>query len=481
MIKGYIKTIPFAPSISPRGLDNSIIFLFGLTELMGIPRVITIAGSDSGGGAGIQADLKTFASLGVQGMSAVTSITAQNTVVVSKILDLPIDIIEAQITAVADDIGFDAIKIGMLHKKRIVESIGSLISKFKVPIVIDPVMISKGGSSLLDTDALDAMMKSMLPRATVVTPNIREAEVISNIKIRSIKNVKEAAKFISTLGPEAVVIKGGHLQNNGTAIDTLFWRNRFYSFEGKRIETRDTHGTGCTFSSAIAANLAKGKDVHDAVRDAKEFVSNAILHAYRVGGGHGPVNPSGAINRSASSYEILLDLQEGIEIIERSTRVHLLSPECQMNIGVAIPGATSKDDVMAVPGRIVNLGNKVKASSSPRFGVSKHVANTILAAMNMDSSRRAAINIRYSDIIIKECKKMKWSVFDYDRTEEPLNVKMKEGATTSWGAKKAIDKAGLVPDVIYHLGEIGKEPMVLILGNTAKEVASKVVNLSEKI
>ncbi len=448
---------------------------------MGIPRVLTIAGSDSGGGAGIQADLKTFASLGVQGMSAVTSITAQNTMEVSKILELPIGIIKAQITAVADDIGFDAIKIGMLYKKNIVESIGSLISKFKVPIVVDPVMVSKGGSSLLDTDAFDAMVTSMIPRATVLTPNIREAEVISNIKIRSIKNVKEAAKVISKLGPEAVVIKGGHLHHNGTAVDTLFWRNRFNFFEAKRIDTEDTHGTGCTFSSAIAANLAKGRDVLDAVRDAKEFVSNAIIHAYRVGGGHGPVNPSGAINRSASSYEILLDLQEGIEIIESGSRVHLLSPECQMNIGVAIPGAMSKDDVMAVPGRIVNLGSNVKASSSPRFGASKHVANTILAAMKVNSSRRAAINIRYSDIIIKECKKMRWSVFDYDRSEEPLNVKMTEGGSTSWGAKKAIDNAGVVPDVIYHLGEIGKEPMVLILGNTAKEVASKAVSLSERL
>ena len=473
--------IPFDPCRSHSRLDNSIIFLFCLTELMGIPRVLTIAGSDSGGGAGIQADLKTFASLDVHGLSAVTSITAQNTMDVSKILDLPIGIIKAQITAVAEDIGFDAIKIGMLYKKSIVESIGSLISKFKVPIVVDPVMLSKSGSSLLDTDAVDAMVTSMLPRATVLTPNIHEAEVISNIKIRSIKNVKEAAKVISKLGPEAVVIKGGHLQNNGIAIDTLFWRNRFNFFEAKRIDTKDTHGTGCTFSSAIAANLAKRRDVFDAVKDAKEFVSNAIIHAYRVGGGHGPVNPSGAINRSASSYEILLDLQEGIEIIESGPRVHLLSPECQMNIGVAIPGAMSKDDVMAVPGRIVNLGSKVKASSSPRFGASKHVANTILAAMNMNSSRRAAINIRYSDIIINECKKLKWSVIDYDRTEEPLNVKMKEGATTSWGAKKAIDNAGVVPDVIYHLGELGKEPMILILGITAKEVASKVVSLSERI
>ncbi|MEK0325796.1 MAG: bifunctional hydroxymethylpyrimidine kinase/phosphomethylpyrimidine kinase, partial [Nitrosopumilus sp.] len=259
---------------------------------MGIPRVLTIAGSDSGGGAGIQADLKTFASLDVHGLSAVTSITAQNTMDVSKILDLPIGIIKAQITAVAEDIGFDAIKIGMLYKKSIVESIGSLISKFKVPIVVDPVMLSKSGSSLLDTDAVDAMVTSMLPRATVLTPNIHEAEVISNIKIRSIKNVKEAAKVISKLGPEAVVIKGGHLQNNGIAIDTLFWRNRFNFFEAKRIDTKDTHGTGCTFSSAIAANLAKRRDVFDAVKDAKEFVSNAIIHAYRVGGGHGPVNPS---------------------------------------------------------------------------------------------------------------------------------------------------------------------------------------------
>lgn len=448
---------------------------------MSIPRVLTIAGSDSGGGAGIQADLKTFASLGVHGMSAVTSITAQNTRQVSRIHAIPIDIIKAQIIAVADDIGFDAIKTGMLYKKGIVESVSSLISKFNVPLVVDPVMLSKGGANLLDKDAIDAMVNSLLPIATVVTPNIREAEVISNIKITSIKKLKEAAKVISALGPEAVLIKGGHLQRNGTAVDTLFWRNRFNSFEGKRINTKDTHGTGCTFASAIASNLAKEMDVIAAIREAKEFVSKAIVHAFRVGRGPGPVNPTGAIIRSANSFDIFLDLQEGIEIIERAPRMHLLSPESQMNLGVALPGAESKDDVIAVPGRIVNLGNRVKASSSPRFGASKHVANTILAAMSRDSSRRAAINIRYSDIVIKECKKMKWSVFDYDRAREPMNIKMREGATTSWGAKKAIDSAGMVPDVIYHLGEIGKEPMILVLGNSAKEVASKVAILSEKI
>ena len=448
---------------------------------MSIPRVLTIAGSDSGGGAGIQADLKTFASLGVQGMSAITSITAQNTKEVSRILDLPIAIIKAQITAVADDIGFDAIKTGMLYKKGIVEAVSSLISKFNVPLVVDPVMVSKGGANLLDKDAIDSMMTYLLPRATVLTPNIREAEVITKIKIRSIEKVKEAAKVISALGAEAVVIKGGHLRSNGTTIDTLFWRNQFNYFESERIDTKDTHGTGCTFASAIAANLAKGRDVIEAVREAKEFVSNAIVYAFRVGGGHGPVNPSGAILRSASSFDILLDLQEGIEILERSPRMHLLSPESHMNIGVALPDAKSRDDVMAVPGRIVNLGDRVKASSTPRFGASKHVANTILAAMTKDSSRRAAINIRYSDKVIKECKKMKWSVFDYDRSKEPTNVKQREGATTSWGAKKAISRAGTVPDVIYHLGDIGKEPMVLILGNSAKEVASKVVSLSERI
>jgi hydroxymethylpyrimidine kinase/phosphomethylpyrimidine kinase len=255
-----------------------------------MPIALTIAGSDSGGGAGIQADLKTFAALGVYGTSAITAITAQNTIGVTAVQALSADLVTAQIEAVAGDMKIDVVKTGMLASSAIVEAVAAAISALDLPsVVVDPVMIAKSGDRLFDQEALAALRSELLPRARVVTPNVPEAEVIANLRITSLDEAREAARRIHKLGAASVVVKGGHLPGD-EAIDLLFDGRTFTEYRAPRIDTRNTHGTGCTFASAIAAYLALGQTLPEAVRLAKEYVTGAIRHGLPIGQGHGPLN-----------------------------------------------------------------------------------------------------------------------------------------------------------------------------------------------
>ncbi len=250
---------------------------------------MTIAGSDSGGGAGIQADLKTFAALGVYGTSALTAITAQNTMGVTAVHEIPTEIIAAQIEAVLTDIGADAVKTGMLASSAIVEVVSHQLKTFRVTaLVVDPVMVAKSGDSLLQEDAVDALRTLLVPLAAVVTPNIPEAEVLTGVKIVSDDDMRRAAESIVTMGAGSVVVKGGHRE--GPATDLFYDGDRFQEFTAPRIDTKNTHGTGCTFASAVAAGLAKGLPLLEAVAQAKEFVTAAISRSFPIGRGHGPLN-----------------------------------------------------------------------------------------------------------------------------------------------------------------------------------------------
>lgn len=254
-----------------------------------VARALTIAGSDSGGGAGIQADLKTFTVLGAFGMSALTAITAQNTLGVHGIYNLPLEAIEGQIDAVATDLGVDAVKTGMLSQVPIIETVARKIKQHNIPnLVVDPVMVAKGGARLLESDSQKALIDHLLPLATVVTPNLPEAEVLIGREIKTVEEMKEAARRIHDFGAKYILVKGGHLE--GDAIDILFDGQHFEQFASVRHETKHTHGTGCTFSAAITAELAKGTPILEAVAIAKEFITCAIRDTLGLGAGHGPTN-----------------------------------------------------------------------------------------------------------------------------------------------------------------------------------------------
>jgi hydroxymethylpyrimidine/phosphomethylpyrimidine kinase len=256
---------------------------------MHVPSALTIAGSDSGGGAGIQADLKTFQMLDVYGMSAITAITAQNTLGVHGIYPVPLDGIAKQIDAVITDIGVDAAKTGMLADAEIIRLVAAKIQEHHVDkLVVDPVMVAKGGARLLQEQAQDALLESLLPLAYVTTPNIPEAEVLTGRSIRSFEDMKDAAKRIAESGVKHVIVKGGHL--DGPSIDVLYDGTTFTDFESERFDTPHTHGTGCTFSAAITAELAKGTRIDEAVLIAKQFITAAIRDTLGIGHGHGPTN-----------------------------------------------------------------------------------------------------------------------------------------------------------------------------------------------
>jgi hydroxymethylpyrimidine/phosphomethylpyrimidine kinase len=260
---------------------------------------LTIAGSDSGCGAGIQADLKTFAALGVYGLCAITAITAQNTVEVTAAVPLPADLVTAQIEAVASDMTVHATKIGMLGNAAIVEATAAAIAELELPlVVVDPVMVAKSGNALLDADGVRAIRTELLPRALVVTPNLPEAEALSDLTIRSMSDAREAARRIHRLGP-AVIIKGGH----GTGeelVDLLFDGETFTELRTPRIVTRNTHGTGCTFASAVAAHLALGHVLAEATARSQAYVAGAIRHGLAIGRGHGPLDHFWNVRRPES-------------------------------------------------------------------------------------------------------------------------------------------------------------------------------------
>jgi hydroxymethylpyrimidine/phosphomethylpyrimidine kinase len=251
-------------------------------------RALTIAGSDSGGGAGIQADLKTFAAHGVFGMSAITALTAQNSLGVQGVMEVPAEFVALQIDSVMRDFGADAVKLGMLANALIVEAVAAKLLEYRVRVlVLDPVMVAKGGDALLKAEAKGALVKSLLPLASVVTPNLPEAQELCGFEIRDLEGMREAARAIRALGPAAVIVKGGHLVDPDESRDVLLDDEGFLELSAPRIESKNTHGTGCTFASAIAADLALGLPLRGAARAAKDYVSRVIRASVDLGLGQG--------------------------------------------------------------------------------------------------------------------------------------------------------------------------------------------------
>ena len=254
-----------------------------------VRRAMTIAGSDSGAGAGIQADLKTFAAFGVYGTSVLTAVTAQNTLRVTDVLELPTTLVASQIDAIVSDIGTDAVKTGMLSSSAIIDTVADKLREHHLAnLVVDPVMVAKSGDKLLQDEAVEALRTRLIPLATVVTPNAPEAQVLTGRKVESLDDARTAAGELVAMGARVAVVKGGHLQ--GPATDIMYDGREFRAFTHRRIDTTSTHGTGCSFASAVAAGLARGTPVRDAVSQAKAYVTAAIRNAFPVGKGHGPLN-----------------------------------------------------------------------------------------------------------------------------------------------------------------------------------------------
>jgi hydroxymethylpyrimidine kinase/phosphomethylpyrimidine kinase len=436
-------------------------------------RILTIAGSDSGGGAGIQADLKAITVLGGYGMSVLTALTAQNTMGVRAVHEVPASFVEEQIDAVLSDIGADAIKTGMLANAEIIKAVARKIRQYRVrKVVVDPVMVAKGGASLLRKEAEEALIRDLIPLALLVTPNLHEASVLTGLKIRSIEEMKRAARSIYEMGPRYVVVKGGHLK--GEAIDLLYDGKTFLEIRGPRIETKNTHGTGCTFASAVTTFIARGDSVPEAVRKAKIFITLAIQSGLAIGKGTGPTNPFAYVLREMERYSVIQELKRAFEALEQGAVGHLI-PEVSSNLGYALPGAEGMEDVAAFPGRIVRLKNTIASLKDPEFGASQHVAKIILTVMHFDPEYCSVMNIKYSKEILSRLKQKGFLIGQFDRRKEPKRVKEKEGSSLEWGVQEVLGKMKKIPDFIYDEGGVGKEPMIRVLGRNPQEVVNKVL------
>ncbi len=436
------------------------------TILYSMPTVLTIAGVDSGGGAGIAADIKTFAALGVHGTCVITSLTAQNTRGVLGAYDIPPEFIEEQFNAVASDIGIDGAKTGMLSSPDIVRTVAELLRDHRFPLVIDPVMAAEAGGELLKDEAVSVLIEELMPLCTVITPNVAEAERLSGLKIMDIKDAKKSAKKIYDLGANAVIVTGGHLE--GT--DVLFDGEVTY-IEGNLVKG-GTHGSGCTHSAAVAAELAKGIPLPEAAQRAKRFVERAILAGAAVGTGSAPVNQIAPLLADAEKYQVLCNVEEAVDIIEKNMAPELI-PEVGCNIAMATSGASSTKDVAAVPGRIVRLRGAPHAVGCVAFGASSHIARIVLTAMRSDGSMRAAMNIRYSQESLDACENIGLKTSSFSREDEPERV-----ATMEWGVGEVIRREGEVPDVIFDTGGMGKEAMIRLVGRNAVEVAGIALRIS---
>ncbi len=434
---------------------------------------MTIAGSDSSGGAGIQADIKTFAALGVYGTSVLTALTAQNSYGVHEVHEVPAKFVEAQITAIMDDEGLavDYAKTGMLYSPAIIETVAKALKRYNIPFVLDPVMKAGSGGALIEEEALKALIEQLVPLCTVITPNVPEARVISGIDIRTKDDAKAAALKIRKLGAPAVIIKGGHLEQElaaGRATDVLY-DGVFSELSTPIIKTeRIVHGGGCSFSAALAAELAKGKPLQKAAASAKGFVHDAIA-AGEVVSSMIVVNQVQGLQKDADRYWTLQNVTHAVRMLKTIDGLKQIIPEVGTNIGMAIAGAENENDVAAVNGRIVRTKEGITAGCV-EFGVSSHVARLILAMMELDTERRSAMNVKYSPELVEACKASGMKVASFDRNKEPPGEK-----TMAWGVREASRE--FLPDVIFDRGAVGKEPMVRIFGTTAVEVAETVKNI----
>lgn len=443
------------------------------TPVLKTPVVMTIAGSDSGGGAGIAADLKTFAAFGVHGTCAITSVTAQNTTGVLKTFDLDPEAVASQIEAICTDMNVAWAKSGMLASSDIVKGAAKQVKKHRLSLVLDPVMAAEAGGDLLRKEALSVLIEELLPLCKVTTPNASEAGALAGIPVKTHEDAKLAARKIADLGVETVIVTGGHID----ATDLLYESDSgtFTRITGTFVKG-GTHGSGCTYSASMAACLAWGDSLETAARKAKAFVEQAIMRSVPVGKGVGPVNPLGKTIEEKDRYLALQDVKKAVSILEESPDFAKLIPEVGCNIGTAIPGARTYEDIAAVEGRIIRHREKAYPVGCVDFGASRHVAGTILAAFREKPEIKAAINVKYSEEILEACKEMGLDISSFDRTGEPEGISI-----TDRGISEAVKKYGRMPEVIYDKGEAGKEPMIRLLGKEATEVARTAVELARRV
>ena len=436
-------------------------------------KLLSIAGSDPSGGAGIQMDLKVFSVLGDYGMAVPTALTVQNTKGVYETFHIPERLILKQIEAVLNDIKVDGVKIGMLGTSRLAKPLSELLRGRVNTVVYDPVITSTTGSTLTEGEA--SWLLELAGICSVITPNLEEFK-----RLTGKSSIEEGVKSLRDRGVNCSVVITGADSGKDCVIDVIV-TDSIKSFQHDKIDIPEgTHGTGCAFSSALLHYICAGLPLEEAYLKARSFVKEGLKGALKVGGGIVPVRPEANTARDAERFRVLERLKRALGLLKETPGIHRLIPEVQSNLGECIPNPKGIEDVAAFPGRIVRVKDSIATVACPEFGASSHVARIILAANRYDPEIRACMNVRYSTEIVERAKE-KFKVSSFSRKEEPEEVKEREGSTLDWGTEVAIKKACEVPDIIYDTGDVGKEPMVRVLGRDAIDVVRKVIGLLQLV
>jgi len=439
-----------------------------------VPVILTIAGSDSGGGAGIQADLKTITVLGGYGASVITALTAQNTCGVWAIEAPSSEFVGQQLKAVLADLPVKAIKTGMLFSKPIIREVGKILAEVKAPVVVDPVCVSQSGDKLLQDDAICEFFTSIFPWATLVTPNLPEAELFTGIK-RPEKNYQKVGEKFFECGAKAVLLKGGHAQGKDVVDVLMLASGQCLEFKSARIDKKNNHGTGCTLSAAIATYLGQGLELVESVKKARKFLQGALRFSYELGKGVGPVNHLFYLRKLEEKDKLRAELKAVRKELGLLPGIGQLIPEVRMNIVTALDFADSLEDVAGFNGRISVTQDGELLFGQIDFGASTHMAKVLLTAREFDCKLKWAINIRYSRQIIDAIARAGFELHWFDRKDEPEEVKQKEGSTLEWGVAKVFaENKSSQPRFIADPGEVGKEPMIRILAENRKELLDKI-------
>ncbi|MFB6123552.1 MAG: bifunctional hydroxymethylpyrimidine kinase/phosphomethylpyrimidine kinase [Haloferacaceae archaeon] len=438
------------------------------------PVALTIAGSDSGGGAGIQADLKTMEAHGAFGTSVVTAVTAQNTRGVERSHVLPTEEITAQYDAVMDDFDVGAIKTGMLATEPVIDLVADRLADYDGPLVVDPVMVAASGDRLLDS-AAEAAYQRLVAEATLVTPNADEATVLTGVDLDDADDAREAGEALVDAGADAALVKGGHLGGE-TVVDLLVTDDGVERFEHPRVDTDATHGSGCTLSSAIAARLAAGDDLAHAVDAGTAFMERAVRYSLAVGEGPGAVHHLAGLREEADRHRTVAEVADVVEaFVARDVRP--LVPEVGMNVVGATPSAEAVHETAAVEGRITKTLSGVAPNRGVRLGASSHVARFLLSAREFDPDLRFTVNCRFADDVEEALNALDGRVVEYDRAAQPPDVKSQEGSTMQWGARRAFGDDGATPVAVADRGDVGKEPIVKLVAETADELRERTFTL----
>jgi hydroxymethylpyrimidine kinase/phosphomethylpyrimidine kinase len=445
--------------------------------------LLIVAGSDPGAGAGLQQDLKTATLSGVYGLTVVTALTIQNSQGLQAVRPVAPEVVTAQLDAVLTDFPVAAVKIGMVATAANIKAIARRLRGLEElpPVVLDPVLAAGRGGALLEEEGIDLLKAELFPLTTILTPNVPETASLTGKTIDTPAHLEEAARQLQAQGPAWVLAKGGHLQDE--PVDILTDGQKTYHLEGTRLTAPHNHGSGCLLATALAAHLAQGLTVPEAVNRARELVRAALRHGLPLGHGVGPVNPYAPFAREQARYQVLEELQTAAARLIRED-ISPLIPEVMSNLGYALPYAEGLEHVAAFPGRILKTPQGTITPAPPAFGASRHIAALLLTAAERFPHLRSAMNIRYVEGIEDIAPMLHLRYASFDRAQEPAEVKAREGGTLAWGVGWVLDNLQSweqPPDFIGDRGEVGKEAMIRILGEDPMSVAEKALALKNAL